>query len=268
MAKLSLEAKNTYSERIRGYKQEIEQILAREKNLLMVIEKGDSGKEYKLVSLADERITLASYFLLMNQISIALLGIKNEAFINDARKSCYEAIIYLETVVTPRIDVPFSELEEVHQKLEGLSDKDRYALVRKLGFTIESVVEDFGENSKWKWSFVELEGRFATVAKNLLNFKTLVAGLDPRAEGYHERYKFYELVKKWLGIAADRYREKYELSTMQIDDMKVAISLLASLRRIHQVMGEAEHAENVKRKADVWKAKMEDDEKRQAAAGK
>ena len=268
MGKVSAEAKNTYSDRIRGYKQEIEQILSREKNILMVIEKGDVGKEYKLISLAEERINLASYYLLMNQISISLLGVKNEAFINDARKSCYEAVIYLENVVSGRIDVPFSDYEEAHQKLDGLSDQDRYILVRKLGFTIESVEEDFGDNSKWKWSFVELEGRFAAVAKNLMNLKTLVAGLDPRVEGYQERYKYFELVKKWLSVAADRYREKYELSTTRIDDFKTAIAFLGALRRIHQLVGETDLADSVKKKAEVWKAKMDDDEKRKSGSAK
>src|SRR5690606_22455360 len=202
------------------------------KNILQLVARGDSGKEYKLLALAADRLDLASHYLLMNQISLSLLGVKNEAFINDARKSCYESIIHLENVVTNRIDVPFSDYEDAHEKIEGFTDKERYELVRKIGYTIEAVEEDFGENSKWKWSFVELEGRFATVTKNLLNLKTLIPGMDPRADNYPERMKFFDLVKKWLNAAADRYRERYELSTLRIDDFKVAISYLGALRRI------------------------------------
>ncbi len=268
MGKVSAEAKNTYAERIRGYKQDIEHILNREKSILQVIQKGDMAREFKLISLAEDRANLASYYLLMNQISIALLGVKNEAFINDARKSCYEAIIHLENVVTGRIDVPFSDYAEAHEKIEGFNDKDRYDLMRKIGFTIESVEEDFGENSKWKWSFVELEGRFAAIMKNMLNLKTFVAGLDPRVEGYNHRVQYFDMMKKWLSNAADRYREKYELSTNRIDDFKTAIAFLGALRRIHVLVGEADQAESVKKKAEVWRAKMDDDEKKLASSGK
>jgi hypothetical protein len=62
--------------------------------------------------------------------------------------------------------------------------------------------------------------------------------------------------------SADRYREKYELSTSRIDDFKLAISYLAALRRLHIILGEPDNAEVVKKKADVWKAKMEADEKK------
>ena len=268
MAKVSAESKDIYSERIRGYKQEIDQVLSREKSILQVIQKNDDGKEYKLLTLAEERINMASFYLLMNQISLSLLGMKNEAFINDARKSCYEAIIHLENLVTNRVDAPFSEYEEVHAKIEGFDDRQRFALVKKLGFAIQSVEEDFGENSKWRWSFVELEGRYAAVSKNLINLKTLVAGLDPRVEGYRERYLYLDLVKKWLNVAADRYREKYELSTNRIDDFKTGIAFLNSLRRLLMIVGENEPAESVKKKAEVWKAKMDDDEKRASLAAK
>ena len=63
------------------------------------------------------------------------------------------------------------------------SDEKRISLLRKLGYSIQAVAEGFGENTKWKWAFVELRGRFATVAKNFLNLKTFVAGMDPRVDG-------------------------------------------------------------------------------------
>ncbi|KGE73501.1 hypothetical protein [Spirochaeta lutea] len=267
MGKISTEAKNTYAEKVRGYKQEIEQILSREKNILQVVERDQQGREYKLIALAEERANLASLYLLLNRISIALLGMKSEPFLNDARKSCYEAIIHLENVVTGRIDAPFSDYEQAHEAIEGFTDPERYDLVRKIGLTIQGVERGFGDNSKWKWSFVELEGRFAAVSKNIINLKSVVAGLDPRVDGYRERLKLLNLAKRWLMIAADRYREKYELSTTRIDDFKTAIAFLAALRRLHMMLGENDQAEQIRKKADVWKAKMEDDEKRLQNSG-
>lgn len=264
MGKVSTEAKRRYFDIVKDYKQYIEQAQTREKNVLQVIDRDETGADYKRLSLAEERLNLASQYLLLNRISLSLLGVKNEAFLNDARKCCYQSIIYLEEVVTGLVDAPFSDYAENHDRIEGFDDSERYRLIRKLGFTIDSVEAAFGEKSKWRWSFVELEARFATVTKNLLNLKTLVAGLDPRVEGFEDRMGHLQLAKDLLRKSADRYREKYELSTSRMDDFKLAIGYLNALRRIHALLGEAEEAENTKKKAEVWKQKMETDDKRAA----
>jgi len=265
MGKISAEAKNRYFDKVKEYKQTIDQLLQREQNVLKMIKNDDAGSAYKRVSLADERLNLASWYLLLNRMSVALLGVKNEAFLNDARKSCYQSIIYLEEVVTNYIDVPFADYEENLAKLEGYEDQKRYGMLRKMGFTIQSVEDDFGENSKWRWSFVELEARFAAIAKNFINLKTVIAGLDPRIEGYQARVGHLSLAKELLQKAADRYREKYELSTLRLDDFKLAIAYLSALRRLHALLGESNHAEVVKKKIDVWRTKMDADEKKAEA---
>ncbi len=106
------------------------------------------------------------------------------------------------------------------------------------------------------------------MAKNLLNLKTLIAGMDPRVEGYSARLAHLALAQELLQQAADRYREKYELSTLRIDDIKAGINFLAALRRLHVVLGEVEQAEVVKKKAEIWQAKMENDLKKADQARK
>ncbi|TVR92371.1 MAG: hypothetical protein EA428_03855 [Spirochaetaceae bacterium] len=270
MAKISSEAKKRYFDRVQEYKKHIDVVLAREKSVAKTLESESAGgAAHKRLMLADERLNLASNYLLLNRISLALLGVRNDAFLNDARKSCYQSIIYLEEVVSDYIDTPFSDYSENLERIEGYEDESRYYLCRKLGFTIDSVKEDFGDNSKWKWSFVELEGRLATVTKNFINFKSFVAMLDPRVDGYPMRVEFLALCKELLLRSADRYREKYELSTLRIDDFKVAIAYLHALRRVYAIIGEPDNAESIKKKSEVWTAKMNSDEQRAAAgAGK
>ena len=121
----------------------------------------------------------------------------------------------------------------------------------------------FGDNSKWKWSFVELEGRFATVAKNIIDLKSATKdGLDPHSPDYDETIYHLRLVKQLLQQSSDRYREKYELSTNRIDDFRIAINYLCALRRIHVLLNERDEAEEIKKKADIWKEKMEKDHKK------
>lgn len=267
MAKVSGEAKSTYAIRMSHYKQEIDQIQKREKALEAAVERDTDpvAAGFKRIALAEDALNQASLFLLMNNVSMNLLGVKNEPFLNTARKSCYDSIIQLEKVVTDMVDAPFSEYGDKVAAIDDYGDDKKLALMRKLGFTIDAVKENFGDNSKWKWSFVDLEGRFATVCKNMINLKTFVANMEPQIDGYMQRVYYIRLTKEWMSKAADRYREKYELSTKRMDDFKMAINFVAAQRRLHMMLGEADQAESLKKKYDVWKTKMEDDEKKAAS---
>jgi hypothetical protein len=289
MEKISSEAKKRYAERIKEYKERIEQIEGRNKELAASIQKTsksqgltsgqyrgdqftdlDALKEVnsKRFRLADQYLNIVSHYDLMNALSLSLLGIKNESFLNDARKACYKSIIYMEENVSPYIDAPFSDYQQGVDSLQDFDDNEKYSFLCKLGFSIDSVIEGFGAGSKWKWSFVELQGRYAVISKNLLNLKSFIAQLDPRVEGYSERLAHVQLVKRLLQQSADRYREKYELSTMRLDDIKKAILFLAAIKRLHTLLGEIEEAEVVKKKMEIWKAKMEDDQKKREIAQK
>jgi hypothetical protein len=289
MEKISSEARKRYAERVKEYKERIDEIGNRNKELEDWITKttksqglnsgqyradqfpdSEALKEVNAIrfDLADRYLNIVSYYNLMNALSLSLLGIKNDSFLNDGRKSCYKSIIYMEEIVSPYIDAAFSDYQQGVESLVGLDDGSKYRFLCKLGFAIDSIVEGFGSGSKWKWSFVELQGRYAVIAKNLLNLKTFIMQLDPRIEGYSQRLAHVQLVKKLLQQSADRYREKYELSTMRLDDIKKAILFLAGMRRLYTLLGEVEEAEVVKKKMEIWKTKMEDDQKKQEMAQK
>jgi hypothetical protein len=71
MGKISAEAKKRYFDKVKEYKQVLDSIAQREKNLLQLVEKDDSGKEYKKIALADESLNLASYLILLNEVSLS-----------------------------------------------------------------------------------------------------------------------------------------------------------------------------------------------------
>jgi hypothetical protein len=110
---------------------------------------------------------------------------------------------------------------------------------------------------------VELEGRFAAVTKNIMDLRNAVANTDPRSPNYEPTVYHLRMIKKLLMQAADRYREKYELSTNRIDDFKQGIIFLAALRRLHIILGDREEVETVKKKFDIWSLKLESDIKKQ-----
>ena len=195
MEKISSEAKKRYAERVKEYKERIDEIADKNKQLELRIAKtsksqGLTSGQYRgnqftdlealkevnstRFELADQYLNIVSYYNLMNALSLSLLGIKNESFLNDGRKSCYRSIIYMEEIVSPYIDAAFSDYQQGVESLEGFDDGSKYRLLCKLGFSIDSVIEGFGSGTKWKWSFVELQGRYAVIAKNLLNLKTFI----------------------------------------------------------------------------------------------
>lgn len=262
MAKISEEDRHLYLQKIKVYRENINMIISREKNILAVIQKDPSGIAFKKIVLAEEMLNLASNYVIISNVSQVMLNVRNEEYLNDGRKSLYKAIIYMEDVVSNYIDVPFTDYEAKLADIESLDAARRYQLIRKIGLAIDLMEQSYGDNTKWKWSFVELEARFATVAKNIFDLKNAFANTDPRSPQYEPTVYHLRLIKKLLLQAADRYREKYELSTSRIDDFKLAISYLGSLKRIHILMGEREDAETIKKKQEIWTAKLESDIKR------
>lgn len=262
MAKISEETRLHFQETIQPYKEKINATLEKEKTMLNGMHEGDMDLENKKLLLCDDMIYVSSLFMAQNSMSLKLMEVKNNDALNDARKILYKAIIYLEELVTDFIDIPYSDLAPKHERLQNISLSRRYTLIRKLGLAINLLKDALGDNSKWKWSFVELEGRFATVTKNLIDMKESTKDyFDPRSENYETTVMYIRLVTRLLNESATAYRDRYELSTRRIDDMRNAIKYLLALRKLYIAIGDATQAEEVKKKAVVWKDKMDADHK-------
>ena len=244
----------------------IQALLKHEQTVLQVIKKDSMGAAFKRLTLVDEMISIASNYIILGGVSQSMLKLRSEEALNDGRKALYKAVIYLEEVVSPLVDAPYSEYEERLTEIATLDAKRRYNLVRKIGLALQLLENAYGDNTKWKWAFVELEGRYAAAAKNIIDLKAAVVNTDPRSPDYEPTVMHLILIKKLLLQAADRYREKYELSTNRIDDFKMGINFLNSLKRIHILLGERDNAEMLRKKAEIWSSKLELDLKKQEEA--
>lgn len=244
------------------YKKKISEAFEREKKVLASIEQNPAGAAYKHLNLCDEMIGCATYYININNITVELVNTKDNDALNEARKMLYKAIIYLEEVVSNVVDAVQSDMED---KLASISEaplEKRFNLIRKLGLAISLLIDAFGDNTKWKWSFVELQGRFAVVAKNLLDLKQAAKDyFDPNSPDYDNSVMYIRLIRKLYDQSATAYRDRYELSTHRIDDMRMAILFLSGGRRVAIALGESEDAEEIKKKAGVWKQKVEVDQK-------
>lgn len=263
MAKITAESREEFNKKQKTYKDLITKSFDKEKSILNLIEKDSSGIAYKKLLLAEEMMYITTLYLAINTLSVHLLGVNNTDALNEARKTVYKAIIYLEEIVGNVIDAPYSDYEDKVAQISNTPLEKRYYLTRKLGLAIRMVIDAYGDNTKWKWSFVELEGRFATVAKNMIDMKAAVKTyFEPRDPDFDNTVYYIRLIKKLFEKSADAYRDKYELSTKRVDDIRLAINYLIGLRRLDLLLGDKDEAEELKKKAVVWKTKMEADQKK------
>ena len=262
MAKITNEDRELFKKESKQYEDLIKAELDKEKEMLTTM-KGDAvGVEYKKLILAEQMIYIATLYNAINSASVKILDVKNNDALNEGRKILYKSIIYLEEVVTNIINAAQSDVSEKLEAVANTPLEKRYFLIRKLGLAIQMIIDAFGDNSKWKWSFVELEGRFAVVAKNFYDFKEYIkAYFDPNNPDNENSILYLRLIRTLLDKSANAYRDKYELSSRRLDDMKAAINFLLALRRVSVTLGESETAEELKKKAMTWKEKMEADQK-------
>ncbi len=263
MGKITQEQRNRYFEKVKEHRKTIEAGLAKEKTLLELLSKEEQGAAYKRLTLAESTLDLCSWYILVNTLSVSLLGIKNEDYLLEARKVLVRAIKYLEDTVSPYLDAPYSDYEAKVEEIRDFDAAGRYRLVRKLGFAVQSLEDAFGENSKYSASFIELWGKMAAVTKNLVNLKTAVVDTDFSSPNRNIVLAHLGLVKSLFQRSADKYREQYELYTHKHDDFKKAIVYLQAMRRLHVVLSERDDAETLKKKIDIWSSKLEADLKRQ-----
>ena len=221
---------------------------------------------YKKIDLAVLYINASSLIATSCYVAIDSIDVRSENQLNDGRRYINKAIILLEEALGNHSDDSLSLNENIHEYLKDkLNDEWRYKFICSFGYVIDFFKYCYGENSKWLQNFYEIEWRFALISKNIIDFKNYIKELSPDVEGYIYRVKLMKLSKSLLSAAAEQHRTKYELKERRLDDMKIALNLMAALRRINVYLNETEEAESQKKIYDLWKKKMDDDIKKMSS---
>lgn len=264
MGKISPAKKAEFAEKSKSLKDEIDELNKKIQLLQKDILKAPPHiGSYKKILSANLYMNIISIYMRLSSLSMEILGIRNESYLEKSRKLSYKFIALLEEIVGNYIDVPFTEQGEQLVLISQLDDIKRLKLIQKIANTVTQVEERFGPNSKWKWSFVDLDARAATLCKNLTDFRRIQGNQDPRIEGFPERNELLAFVRQYLRKAADRLREKYEVATNDSGEMKNAIKYLASLMRISILFNDGEESNNLKKNIKIWEEKLEQDVKKQ-----
>jgi len=267
--------KAAYAEEVKGIKGIIDNYQKQVKNATDKKKQGGNLKAYYCLELVIYYIKVIELYLKMSDISMDMLGIKNDASLNEARKGFYLVVLLLEEIVGSEVDRSLKANDEylayidkfdpaqilrfilkLHSLFENLS--------RKVGGINESSDDDnklMSGGSKWRWSFVELQARVAVITKNITNFSDVAKLRDPRTPFYKERKALMSLAMDALSEAARQYRTKYELTGKVRGDMEKTLELLSSLRKINVLFGDTEEASRLKNVIDAGRQVLESEDK-------
>jgi len=255
---------NEYNEKTKSYNASIEQLSKEAQDVDTLLKQGGMpDPEFMKIKLSITMLTVVSNYLAMNQISASIFGKLNENVLNEARKAMHRCLVYLEEVVTNIVDAPFSDYEEGLSKIAAVSPLQRYSLVEKIGQQLANLKEAYGKNSKWANNILEFEGRYAVVAKNLINLRDYFVNSDFESPHYEPTTRHIRKVRELLEQAADGYRKKYELSSKATEDFQKGINYLSALKRLDIFTGDQESAVTNKKKIETWTAKMKADAEKQ-----
>lgn len=257
------EQKQLYTEALKEPKVHIEEIKKEIKGTLLKKNKSENIVAYYCLELSMLYLEEISVYINMNDASMEYLEVKNTAFLESARKEFYKAVQELEEIVGTDIERPLAENKDYLGPINHVSIRNILHLSRRLLYVFDTLKDKIGEGSKWKWSFVDIHVRIATLVKNLVNFSELEKYRNFKSEFFKDREELLKLVKITLEDAAKEARNKYEMSTKAPEDIRRAVELLTTLRNIHALYGERSEAQKTKTVIDALMARLESEEKKE-----
>ena len=253
--------KAAYNDEIKDIKREVDQIKRAINEVSGKKKKHPSIANYYNLELAYREMDSIDNFLKMNDLSVEMLGIKNSNFLEIARKGFYKVLQYMEEIVGSNIDRTLKENDEYLATISRVNPRQILDYVHRIHRILNNLKNKFGQDSKWKWSFVELQARVAVITKNFTSFSEVARIRDPRSEFFHERRDLMQLCKETLTEAARQYRTKYEMAGHARDDLTKSIEFLSALRKIYVLFGEDVESTKLKNIIDAAKMTLEAEDK-------
>ncbi len=214
------------------------------------------------IGVVAKEIKQINYYIDMNNMSEQMMKIKNNNYLDTAKRLLTRVFIDLEPVVTMNLDAPLNHNRDELDRIKPFNPRQRLNFYKTVQRAIERMIRGYGENTKWKWSFPEYWGKLAIVGKNLIDFREIQSIRDPREEFFYDRQEMLKIVKEALFDASGQYRNKYEISSKSTNDLLYAMKLLEDLRRISSMTGDQELSKKCKSGIEAYKARLEKAEKK------
>ncbi|MCL1865411.1 MAG: hypothetical protein FWF73_06325 [Spirochaetes bacterium] len=260
---ISKAQKAAYNDDIRTIKIKADEFEKKAKNLYNKKKNNHNLEPYYNLEIITYLMNTIELYLKMNDLSVNMLGIKNNKSL-DMSKSNFSKILLLfkETVGDEVERDSLKENEDYLQRIDKINPRQILDLLIRLDTIFSNLRSKMGEESKWKWLFVELQAKLAVITRNCINFSDILKYRDPREQFFRDRNEHLRMAKNALEEAAKQYRTKYELSAKSREDLKKSIEMLEALRKIHFTLGESSEADQIKTTIDAAKFTLEASDKK------
>lgn len=251
MSRITDEQRSECTKKQDVYRSQIGQIVSEESVALDGISLLDPvAAAHTRYKLANSMVNLASLHFHIAELSIQLLDVKTDEPLVDARKAIYKSLTYLEEIVTNYLNVPFSDYAENTALLSDISISEKFVLIRKIGLAIDMVAGTFNDSSKWKSTFVELQGRLAIVAKNMVDMPELVREFfDMQSDDHPMAVHYINLLKNLYAKSIEDYNDRFDLITHSPDDIRLGANFADTYVRILTAIADNEGASDIKKQA-------------------
>ncbi len=260
---ISKAQKAAYNDDIKAVKVQSDELEKKIRDIAQKKKLKPNIEPYYNLEMATYLFSTIELYIKMNDLSVAMLGIKNNKSLDMAKSNFSKILLLLKETVGDELDRDsLKENEEYLQKIDKLNPRQILDFLIRLDTVFFSLKNNMGEDSKWKWLFVELQAKIAVIIRNFINFSDVLKYRDPREKHFRDRREHLSIAKDALEEAAKQYRTKYELSSKSREDLKKSIEILEALRKIHFTLGESNEADKLKTTIDAGKFTLEAGDKK------
>jgi hypothetical protein len=222
------------------------------------LKKGEIPPGQGQLRLCQESLYGVSCHLGVNRLSLDYTGTRSTDAINSARKMLFNALVALEKVLPTVLDIMSKDNQIPEANNLGLTVEERYHLVQKFALAIEMTITAY-EDKQIRLTFLDMEGRFAKVALNILDMRAAIKSYMAMDADYNVLCHFFPLQTRLLFRSAANYRARYEQAIItdpeaETDDLNLAIRYLETVVHLSNLIKDPE-AEEYKKKLDLWEGK-------------
>ncbi|MCB1179725.1 MAG: hypothetical protein KDK36_19260 [Leptospiraceae bacterium] len=220
------------------------------------MKKNKQLEPYYQIAIVLNSLRLMNTCVCINDLSMHILKLKSEIYLNIARKEIYSIFTAMEKVVGSDYENGLDENRELLDAIEEFDPKQRLNFLKGYRKVINDIIDAYGSNSKWKWSWPELHFKLAVLSKNLFDFRAFQKDNDLDNPFYYVRREHYSIILELANHAAQEYRSKFDLSTNDSADLKKCIMIFEMLRKIYQMTGDTEDLTKTKTLIESLTAKI------------
>lgn len=245
---LTKEQTAAYIENLKEFKAYIED-LKKEVSLYKAQMKKNANKAldpYYQIALVLNSIKFINTCIAMNEVSLLTRNLKAEEHLNYARKEIYSVLSAMEKVVGNDYENGLDENREQLDKITEINPVQRLNFLKGFRKAIATLIEAYGQGSKWRWSWPEIYFKLAVLSKNFFDFRAFEREGDLDNPYFYIRKEHFNLIIELANYTAQEYRTKFDLSTNDSADLKKSVSMLEMNRKIFQITGNTDDLDKTK----------------------